>query len=166
MTPQESLRDIRGPVALVDPTWWFAGGILLVLLAIALFFWIRRHRAGKPPLPPPVVHPGKTALEALDRLGQGKWSGPDGIKAYYSALSSIVRTYIEARFNIRAPEMTSDEFMDAAQRSPLLTAPHQAFLSGFLVASDMVKFARDCPLPSDMKAACEAAARFVRETWN
>ena len=41
-------------------------------------------------------------------------------KEYYSALSGIVRTYVEQRFRIRAPEMTTEAFLLAVASMTVL----------------------------------------------
>jgi len=56
-----------------------------------------------------------------------------------------VRRYLEDRFRLRAPEMTTEEFLQAAQQNPQLPREHRSSLGRFLTEADMVKFARHIP---------------------
>jgi hypothetical protein len=83
---------------------------------------------------------------------------------FYVRLSTIVRAYLEARFHLRAPEMTSEEFLQAAQRDPQLASPQRARLGQFLSEADLVKFARHQPAAADAERAQDAAREFVEST--
>src|SRR5207247_5345081 len=101
---------------------------------------------------------------ALERLRRRGLVEAGAMKDYYSELSAIVRTYLEQRFEIRAPEMTTEEFLLASARGGRLVGPHRALLGEFLKDSDLVKFARHLPTVADGERAWAAARRFVDET--
>jgi hypothetical protein len=86
------------------------------------------------------------------------------MKDFYSTLSDIVRRYLEDRFRLRAPEMTTEEFLLVTSRDGRLAAGHRRLLGDFLTESDLVKFARHVPTLSDGERAFEAARRFVTDT--
>ncbi len=158
------LRDIRGPVAIPGEWLWLwilLGSLLVAGAAICLWRLLNRKKA-VPVLP--AIPAWEIALKALDDLAQGKLVAQGKVKEYYSELSGIVRRYIEERLEVRAPEMTTQEFMDALRYSDKLTAAQQKYLVDFLNASDMVKFAKFIPSAEEMHQGLKLARTFVEET--
>ena len=160
------LRDVKAPDPIpIDwrPYYWIGGGVLALLLlaALAWRFFIRPPRAA-PAAPPTPAH--VIALAALDALRARKLAEHGAFKDFYSTLSDIVRRYLEDRFNVRAPEMTTEEFLLVTSRDGRLSVPHRRLLGEFLNESDMVKFARHVPTVPDSERAFEAARRFVGDT--
>jgi hypothetical protein len=159
------IRDVKPPDPIpVDWRPYYAvGGVLaaLALLGAALRMIVRPRRAAvaAPPPPPHVV-----ALAALDALRARALADQGAFKELYSALSDIVRRYLEDRFRVRAPEMTTEEFLLATSRDGRLAAAHRRLLGGFLTESDLVKFARHVPTTADSERAFDAARRFVTDT--
>jgi hypothetical protein len=103
-------------------------------------------------------------LAALQILLAKKWIEQENIEPFYIELSTIARSYIEARFNLRAPELTTEEFIRETASSHHLSLDHQQLTGAFLEQCDLVKFAKHRPAQSDMRAAYSAAERLVRET--
>ena len=108
--------------------------------------------------------PHRLALDALADLRAKGWIEALQIEPFYVALSGIVRRYLEGRFGLRAPERTTEEFIRDALSSKKLSDAHRDLVAGFLEQSDLVKFARHAPGPSDMHNALDSAERLVRET--
>lgn len=159
------IRDIKGPEQVpIDPRPYYLLGaaVLMVVTAFVLYRVFRRPRRNGPALPPRPAH--EVAAEQLEQLRQRGLVREGAFKEYYSALSAIVRSYIERRFEIRAPEMTTEEFLLASARRGRLVGPHRALLTDFLTESDLVKFARHLPTIADSERAWAAARRFVDET--
>ncbi|MCX8073918.1 MAG: BatD family protein [Candidatus Binatia bacterium] len=164
----EGATDIRDIKPLVSAPrdyrpLYFGAASLAGLLALAAALWFLFNRPKKAyVVPPPPPH--EIALRALDRLWarhdlqEGRW------EPYYVELSSIVRKYLEERFHLRAPEMTTEEFLAAARTDSRLTAAQRELLADFLVQADLVKFARAVPSFADAEAAYRSARRFVDET--
>jgi hypothetical protein len=71
---------------------------------------------------------------------------------------------IEARFGLRAPERTTEEFIRDALSSRKLSDAHRDLVAGFLEQSDLVKFARHAPGQADMRNALDSAGLLVRQT--
>ena len=161
------IRDIKPPEnPPIDwrPYWLLAGAAAaLALVAFVVYrAWRRPQRAGFGP-PPRPAH--EIAHEELERLRARALPEQGAFKEYYSALTAIVRSYLEQRFRVRAPEMTTEEFlMVTARGGAALTSGHRALLADFLGESDLVKFARHHPTLGDAERAYIAAARFVDET--
>jgi hypothetical protein len=100
-------------------------------------------------------------LRALEAKGP-----PDAALAdsWFVALSTIVRRYLEQRYEIRAPELTTEEFLLVATARPELSAEHRALLSSFLERCDRVKFAGYRPEADESLASLAAARGFVEDT--
>ena len=159
------LRDIKGPVAVPHdyrPLLWLGAAVVgLVLLAAVLYRLINRRRQA-PAAPPRPAH--EVALEALAKLHAAHLVEAGRHEDFYVRLSDIVRTYLEARFQLRAPEMTTEEFLQVAQRDPQLTPAQRSLLGHFLSEADLVKFARYVPAGGDAERAYNAAREFVQST--
>ena len=72
--------------------------------------------------------------------------------------------YIENRFKLRAPEMTTEEFLDSLKQTDALTAKHKELLAEFLNLCDIVKFAKFGPSITEIEESFNSARRFVEET--
>ncbi|OQA26118.1 MAG: hypothetical protein BWY59_01515 [Verrucomicrobia bacterium ADurb.Bin345] len=165
--PDEPLRDIKDVVRWpgVVPRWIWA--LILVALIAALAGLAVRRFLSKPRTIlryPPPEPPHEVALRRLRALREKGWIEALNFEPFYVELSGIVRRYIEDRFRLRAPEMTTEEFIRAAAGSRHLNDEQQALTAQFLEQSDLVKFARYRPAQPDMEAAIKAAERLVVET--
>lgn len=145
---------------------WVIGMLLAAVLSVAAGFLVARFLQKPrtilryPPAPPP----HEVALQALrDLLAKG-WIESGQLEPFYVELSGIVRTYLENRFGLRAPERTTEEFIREAVESRLLRPEHQLLTRDFLEQCDLVKFARHRPAQAEMRAAYAAAERLVTET--
>jgi len=160
------IRDIKGPepIPLNLRPWYAAGAALAALVALVLLWrWLRARRHLVPALRPPrpaheVAADALRALRARQLPELGEW------KEFYTTLSGIVRRYLEDRFELRAPEMTTEEFLAETARGGALDGSQRTLLGGFLTESDLVKFARHVPTLGDSERALGAAERFVDET--
>ncbi len=165
---EQDIRPAKGGLAhwpAPPSRWlWIALGILAVLAAafLALRKVLLTPRTFLH-LPPPVP-PHEIALNALADLRAKGWIEALQIEPFYVALSGIVRRYLEGRFGLRAPERTTEEFIRDALSSRKLSDAHRDLVAGFLEQSDLVKFARHAPGPSDMHNALDSAECLVRET--
>jgi hypothetical protein len=160
----EELHDIRGPVSLKPDMWpW----LILGLALIVVMGWLLFRRQKSPPSKIPLVPPRpawEIALEGLDILEQSRLLAEGRFKEYYSVLSDIVRAYIEARFEIRAPEMTTEEFLNLSRGSEQLQESQKKILGELLISSDMVKFAKHIPLVDQARENLRLAKLFIQET--
>lgn len=161
------LRPNKGNADWVESMpFWFYLLLTGILGAIILMLYLVKRRGGRgeaiPAIPPPP--PDVAALTALQELLERRLIEEHRIEEFYVGVSNIVRTYLEDRFRLRAPEQTTEEFIYEAVHSRLLSAEHQQLLRDFLEQCDLVKFARHEPEEQDMHNAHEAAKRFVIDT--
>jgi len=162
----EDIKDIADPVNLpVDYAPYILIGIAVVVLVgagIAVYILLRRREQVEEQTPPRPAH--EIAYEQLRHIAEAKLVEAGEIEKYYVLLSAVVRHYLENRFDLRAPEMTTEEFLQAAASADQLVQRHRTLLQDFLTESDMVKFAQYGPNEEQMKTAFEYAKRFVDET--
>lgn len=160
------IRDIKGVEAApadLRPLYLLAA-LLLVGLVVA---WLVRRWQNRPDRPLPVAPPPPAHLVAAQALAELSRRGLLHAGAYvehYTTLAAIVRTYVEQRFALRAPEMTTEEFLGVSARDARLAGAHRGLLGQFLGECDLVKFARHVPTVHDGERALAAASRFVEET--
>lgn len=161
----KDVRDIKPPEEVPfdwTPYLTLAGIVLAALLAAGgLYVLLNRPRRERSAPPRPAFAVAFEQLEALQREGL---VDAGRIDEFYVGLTRIVRTYLEEGFHLRAPEMTTEEFLATAGADPRLTPQQRRLLGEFLTQADLVKFARFVPTPRDCAAAFEAARRFVDET--
>ena len=100
-------------------------------------------------------------LRALEERGPPDETSAD---AWFVELSSIVRRYLEQRYEIRAPELTTEEFLQVATARPELSGEHRTLLTLFLERCDRVKFAGYRPDAEESLATLKAARGFVEDT--
>jgi hypothetical protein len=136
------------------------GGILMLGSGSALAF--RAFRARRR------IEKQRSAYEdAVAELRALEDKGPpdaDAADAWFVRLSAIVRTYLEHRYDIRAPELTTEEFLNVATARPELTEEHKVLLRQFLERCDRVKFAGYRPDSEESLDTLRAARGFVEDT--
>jgi hypothetical protein len=140
--------------------WW--PWLASALAALCLFLaWRAWRRAAAIRTRVSAYDAALKRLGALERRGLPHDHEVDG---WYVELSAIVRRYLEDRFGVRAPELTTEEFLREARRAGGLTDAHRSLLSTFLEGCDRVKFARYAPDEHESREALTAARRFIEET--
>lgn len=166
-TRTEGLRDVKGPEALpLEWTWivLMVLGCLLCAAGLFGFFWNRRRTHRPEPVEERKLLPWEKALSELRVLAASDDLSRNRFDSFYSRLSEIVRVYFEERFSIRAPEMTSEEFLHSLQASRDLSDDQKDVLKEFCHMADMVKFARFAPRRDEAENALEFAVHLIEET--
>jgi hypothetical protein len=155
----QELRDIKPPVAIPGSWPWLALALLavLALAALAAWFWRRRQRPPAPALIiPPHVHARNRLRDALAFIHEPN--------PFCTRVSNALRTYLEDRFKLHAPDRTTDEFLEELGRAPFLSTSQREALADFLARCDLVKFARDEPNETELRGLWDTAMRFVDQT--
>ncbi len=165
---EQELRDIKSEVrdflGMDMARLWPAAVAIGVGLLVAVLAVIMTRRRRQLELQEPVIAPGVWASIQLDELEQRKLVEQGGVHEFYFRLSSIVRQYLERRFELMAPERTTEEFLRETRHSQVLADDHKHLLADFLRAADMVKFALHEPSATESGLAMMAARSFVAET--
>lgn len=164
------IHDIKGqityPVTFGEIAPWAGGSILLVALVVLAIWYIRRRIAMKKGLesrrkdPPHII-----ALRELDKYRSDKYWAPDRQKAFYSGITDTLKAYIEARFGVDAPEMTTAELFAALKDSKDITPELFDETRGLFECADFVKFAKHTATDEDNARALPTAVRFVTITY-
>jgi hypothetical protein len=143
--------------------------IIIALIASALVYLLARFLPRNPlkrfvkPVPPP--EPAHIiALRELKALREGELWQKGEVKEYYSRLSDILRRYIDNRYGISSPELTTDETVRMLQRAAVTTPGQMGLVKEVLSLSDMVKFAKYLPAAVIHESAYGNSHRFVDET--
>jgi len=150
----------------LDYIWYIIGGALfLILVTIVIIYFIRNKKAPQPVVapPPPVESLQEQAMRMFKALEEKQLWQKGQVKEYYTALTDIIRGYIEARFNTPAMELTTDELLHSARMHKEMNS-HIELLSTILYTADLAKFAKAQPLPHEHTAAMENAILFVNAT--
>lgn len=158
-SPAQDL-DIRGPKPLIeipqsDPwIWWVLGAVA----ATAMLCWIiyRLFRENTPPPRPP-------HLRARERLADAE-AIINKPEPFCVVVSDTLRLYLEERFNLRAPEKTTEEFLENLRTSQQLSAPQKQTLAEFLTLCDLAKFAKYQPDTGELRQLHNAATELVAQT--
>jgi hypothetical protein len=152
----EDIRDIRGPKALFPLELvleLLAGGVLLAAAGYAV--WRRRrHR------PTRALQYFEIALQRLEELRS--LMHPASVREFSSAISDIVRRYIEAGFKVTATHRTTEEFLHDildTENSPL--SLHRSLLAEFLRQCDLAKFAGMSLSAANMESLYQSARSFI-----
>lgn len=150
------------PVDVPDP-WrpvMIGGGAAagLGLAAAAAMWWKRR-----PGTPPPVEPEPDAAVLARARI-LGAREGMGDARWYVGEVSDAVRSYLEGRFGLRAPEQTTEEFLASLGGKRLPGMEDGGGLGGFLHQCDLVKFAGWRPEGSRLEALEGEALGVVERT--
>ena len=149
----------------LPPLSWKLVGIcaaaLAVLAAIAAIAYlvirkirmmVRIHR----------MSPIERAMYELEQLLKKGLPGRGFYKDFYVELTMVVRRYIERRHAVRAPNLTTDEFLRAARENPAFTREAIAELKNFLESADMVKFAGVQATPEMADDATDSARVYLK----
>ncbi len=170
-TLNAQIRTIRSLVE-VPRLWkriafWVTVGLAMLVALILLWRKYLSRRAGKLAGDLSVTPTRPAHLVALDELDQLKSLGlieKGEIKRFHILVSEVVRRYLEARFGILAPEMTTWELTEAFQSRRDIDSGLKELIRDFLEDCDMVKFAKYVPRIVEINATFNRAYEVVEKT--
>ena len=164
-------RPIKTPIkqniTFEETVPFVGGGIILAGLVLLIIYIVRRLRKKtnieeeevKPQIPAIV-----TAREKMAQLKEANLWQSGKYKDYYTDLTGIAREYLEGQFNIDAIEMTSDEILDEVRKIQLDNLIFSK-LQNTLITSDLVKFAKATPSPTENENAFKDINSFIEESF-
>ena len=160
--PMTDIHDIK-PLEILATDWsllyYILGAVLiLVIIGAVIYYWKKRRNHKQVPDAVPML-PHEAALRLLDALMDVE--NMDG-KAFYFSLSNILRTYIQARYNINALEMTTEELLPKIDVLNINREIHQE-LKALLRSTDPVKYAGAPAAVSKMRQDLDFVRNFVEQ---
>jgi hypothetical protein len=155
------IRDIKPPVAIPNGwewLWWILTGLAIAVVLFLLWSWWRRRKENVPVEPPVPAHirAKQKLAEALALISQPK--------PFCILVSDTTRLYLEERFEFRAPERTTEEFLRELGGTELLSPDQKESLGRFLESCDLVKFAKYEPGEPELRELHVSAVKLVEET--
>ena len=160
---------INTPLTFKEVLPWAGLGLGILLVAGTAFWYIRRYlRRKKDPeafLQKSLEPAHVIAFRELDKLKEEKIWTRGEVKKYYTRLTEITRQYIERQYDIPAMESTTDEILSAFRRVNPEDSLLDEILKELLELADLVKFAREDPLPVDNQTNLNNAYIFVQKTY-
>ena len=157
-------EQMRYPLTFKEMLPWIGGAALLAALVVLAVWLLRRRRsqAGTDAKQDPAYI---VALRELDKFRGEKFWAPDKQKLYYSGITDTLKTYIEDRFGIDAPEMTTAELFAALKDAEDLSADLREDTRAVFECADFVKFAKHVASDEENARALPTAVRFVTSTY-
>ena len=152
------IKDVTRPLQYFEINWFLVSGVIIffsIILSAILYKFRKRAM--------PVKRPHETALEELE-AARGNFLKNSDVKEYYTGISDCIRRYIERSFKMKAPEMTTEEFLCSLKESTRLSLDQKDLLKDFLNVCDLVKFAKYTPAKGEMEKVFIAAKKFIEET--
>ena len=151
----------------LGPPYWLGTALALgvaAAAALALGGWLIASRRRRPvrEAPRTSVAAHARAVRELDLLARADLLSAGDAKQFYSRLSTVLREYLEARFEVPAMEQTTWMIGRALERQDVEDGWREEFV-GLLRMCDLVKFAEQSRTDEDARAdlarAREAVAR-------
>jgi hypothetical protein len=160
-----AIADIEDVVDMPRRTSFWPVWILVacaLITAALLWLFLRRKRAiqlvriFKPAHE--IAYARLKALVKDDPVAAGK------IKEFYERINDILRHYIEHRFNLRAPERTTEEFLAEPAAADVFGETDKKMLEEFLTHCDLVKFAKHDPTHQQIQRTFDLVREFIEKT--
>ncbi|MGA2071617.1 MAG: BatD family protein [Sedimentisphaerales bacterium] len=159
-----SIADIENVVDM--PTkmvwWWILPAIAVVIAAGGLWLYFRRKKTKEAIRIFKPAH--EIAYARLQSLVQQDLIKAGRVKEFYEGVSDILRHYIEDRFELRAPERTTEEFLFEIRDAGVLSEADRKALAEFLTHCDLVKFAKHSPTNEQIQHTFDLAKNFIEQT--
>jgi hypothetical protein len=154
------------------PSWYIYAMIAALILAALIILWLfyKRKKEKMPEAMTP-LSAQELALRRLAALLESRKYESD-VKSFFVELSDIVRWYVERLTGIRAPELTTEEFLHKVagpmrrswgnEPQPVQSTGSLETLVPFLEAADIVKFAKHVPTSDEIMLAFRRAEHFIQ----
>ena len=162
------IHDIKGqvryPLTLAEILPYVQWALLIVsALILVVYFILRSFRKKEEDLhkdPAYIV-----ALRQLDRYHSDKFWAPEKQKSFYSGVTDTLKAYIEDRFGVDAPEMTTAELFAELKSDKDITPELFNEMKNLFETADFVKFAKHVAPDEENAKVVPLAVRFVTSTY-
>ena len=112
------------------------------------------------------MSPIERAWVELDRLLKKGLPGRGRYKDFYVELTMVVRRYVQRKYGIKAPHLTTEEFFAEVSRERGGAMGRCEELRKFLESADMVKFAGVEATPEMADEATDSARGYLKSDNN
>ena len=156
--PEKDLPPITLRLIAVLGAWCLALGA-----AVALIWFLVRLIARK--VKEHRMSPIERAWVELDRLIAKGLPGRGRYKDFYVELTMVVRRYVQRKYGIKAPHLTTEEFLREVHDNRIIGNNRMMGSEGlkeFLESADMVKFAGVKATPEMADSATESARGYLK----
>lgn len=157
--------QIEYPVTFAEVFPFILGALgLSALIMLAVFLvkkYKQRHLSVEENADPAYI----VALRRLDKFRSDKYWAPDKQKTFYSGITDALKYYMEDRFGVDAPEMTTAELFDALKDSPDITPELFRETMALFETADFVKFAKHTVDDAENAGALPTAVNFITSTY-
>lgn len=165
-----AIKDIKAPLnayfTFADFLPFIYAGLAFIAIVILSVYFYQKYKRKKNnivQIKKPKIPPYKKALQDFEVLRQKKLWQNDRIKEYHSELTDILRVYFENQLKIQALEKTTDEILEEFEMQ-INDKRLYNMLSGILTLADLVKFAKQLPLPDQHDLSLQNAIEIVNIT--
>jgi hypothetical protein len=160
LKPPPGIEELPGAEA-VSP-WWvpaLAAGTGVLILALLILWWRHLRRKTRTISRPPA----EVALQDLNRLQASLPGSLEESTVFHTRLANVVRSYLEARFQVQASRQTSEEYYQTLAQSGLVGEEQLQLLRDFLQRCDLPRFAPLQPAPEECLQTLALARSFVEQ---
>ncbi|MFA5069571.1 MAG: hypothetical protein WC300_05325 [Candidatus Omnitrophota bacterium] len=162
------IRDIKPPVYIKAHYAFLllvlASALALCFLLFVIYRFIKKRKDNPVEECYEKIPAHEAAYRRLEELRARDFPRLGLVREYYFRLSGIIRRYIEDRFLLRAPEMTTEEFLYSMRDTGTLTGRQKNTMKDFLSRCDVVKYARYNPDSTEIEGIFLTAKQFIDET--
>jgi hypothetical protein len=163
-------KNLEKPLGLANlkPFPWvkvvliFLGVVVTILLLIFIIDYLKKKPKEKPAPPPIPAH--ILAWRELEALVKQHKSGDLSPELFVSELCNVLRRYIERRFELKAPELTTEEFLNLLIKDGGELKSQQTVLKQFLEFTDLVKFANQKVQDEDVEKGFAFIKTFIQQS--
>ncbi|MFH1460114.1 MAG: hypothetical protein ABIG64_07075 [Candidatus Omnitrophota bacterium] len=161
----QGLRDIKSPLVIKSQ---LAGiGVLILIILIAIGAGLAWAKYKNKFLSPQITAPDPahvTALKQLAAIQAMHLITAGKIKEYYYKVNNCLRSYLENRFALKAPEQTTEEFLAFVATTNILNTTQIGILKEYLMHCDLVKYAKLIPGDNDPEKLMQTTREFIEQT--
>lgn len=156
----DELRDIKPLVPLSDPVpAWIWALVALVASSLLVLLWRRTRRKTVDPLLLSEAEAARRALEAVRGFRPRDRISAERLQSH---IAIVLRRWLEARSEVHATDMTTEELEADPRLAKVLGNEGRATLVAILTFADAVRFAGRSATEDEHRESVERASALVR----